>query len=362
MNLSNVPFPELIDSLKNKRKDYDGLVEEQTRALVINPILLALGWDTTQSADVTVEAKAGKDEVDYHLHFGDSKVWLVEAKRVDDDALADARTQLFNYAWGIGAGMGVITNGYEWDFYLPLAQTAEDRRLFEVVDLIGQSTEDVVTRLTKYLSKEKLISGEAIHEAELQLPNFVPYKELEPLVREEWNKLIDEQNEEIINVLFRRIQTDKNFHFITVNYLKDYFSKNKHLIKIEAGLTDTSEIKPLKNISTLDNRELVAIHINTSASTSVEKVNSDKEAIEKLLTYILQHGATDTKDKLKSLTEVPFPVFSLSQSDEFPDSVVSNNLYLKSPLNLNQTLRTLKNIAKVFGYLDNIKIEFFKKA
>lgn len=60
----------------------------------------------------------------------------------------------------------MLTNGQDWRFYLPLQRGSWDQRRFLNIDLAAQEAGTIEQRFIRYLSQEKVISGEAVSDAE----------------------------------------------------------------------------------------------------------------------------------------------------------------------------------------------------
>ena len=92
--------------------------EAQTRTVLIDPVLRALGWDTSNPAMVRSEYGANGGFVDYALlnPKTESPLIIVEAKKLGDVRLERHIPQIEGYSKGEGSSpkYGVITNGNMW--------------------------------------------------------------------------------------------------------------------------------------------------------------------------------------------------------------------------------------------------------
>lgn len=85
--------------------------EEMTKKDFILPLFEALGWNTTDSTEVTAEEKISKKRVDYGFRINDVPQFFLEAKPFKGDL--DKREyidQAINYAWHKGCTWAVLTN------------------------------------------------------------------------------------------------------------------------------------------------------------------------------------------------------------------------------------------------------------
>jgi hypothetical protein len=146
------------------RKEHIG--EAQTKASLISPVLAALGWDTTDLDEVSLEYrhKPQDNPVDYALFLHRSPRLFVEAKALDTN-LDDHkwRSQTVNYANAAGVEWCVLTDGNHYWIYNAHAPVAVEQKLFRTVTIAEAETDDRVLDTLLLLSKEKL-SGKIIDE------------------------------------------------------------------------------------------------------------------------------------------------------------------------------------------------------
>ena len=108
--------------------------EEATKMGLIIPVLQALGWDVFDPDEVMPETVASGGNVDICLAIGGQDQVFIEAKKASEK-LEGHQEQLLKYCFGRGAHLAVLTNGFEWWFYLPMKQVPWEKRRFLEVDL-----------------------------------------------------------------------------------------------------------------------------------------------------------------------------------------------------------------------------------
>ena len=102
--------------------------EMETRYVLIDPILKALGWDLANPGECSFEADPKweswvKPHVDYVLwRPSEMAAAVIEAKRAENDFSDNAATrkaveQLTRYVDGLMSGRAVLTNGKVWQIY-----------------------------------------------------------------------------------------------------------------------------------------------------------------------------------------------------------------------------------------------------
>ena len=129
-----------IEALQERiRNDGDtiGSNEIRTRTALVDPLLTALGWDTTDPAMVIPEYAAGGGTADYALlkvtpDDGSPVIAFIEAKRLHEP-LEPHRAQMLTYANMSGVKYAGLTNGDRWELYEVFKEAPlHERRLVDV--------------------------------------------------------------------------------------------------------------------------------------------------------------------------------------------------------------------------------------
>ncbi len=113
----------------------DRVSEQDTKAILIEPILAALGWRLDELDEVRREYRAtGQDNpVDYALlDFGRPRLY-VEAKALGAAHDRKCASQVLGYAAVVGVGWCLLTNGDEYRLYNSHAKVDVDEKLFRAV-------------------------------------------------------------------------------------------------------------------------------------------------------------------------------------------------------------------------------------
>ncbi len=137
--------------------------EANTKALLIEPVLGALGWDPTDPDTVTREVKVFDGTfLDYALRTNGAARIYVEAKAVGE-TLTDRKyvAQAINYANNEGVVWCVLTNGVEWHVYKANETAVMDRKiLFEVNLNDAAEAPGEVGNMLKLIGRESVLAGE----------------------------------------------------------------------------------------------------------------------------------------------------------------------------------------------------------
>ena len=155
---------ELIKEIQSNRRmvSFD---EAATKQAVILRLLARLGWSPFNIDEIHPEYSVGGKKVDYTLRYKNYNKVFVEVKKVGED-LEKHQEQLLNYSFQEGVKLAILTNGITWWFYLPLHEGSWEQRKFYTIVVYDQEAEEITQKFVDFLSKENVISGKSIENAE----------------------------------------------------------------------------------------------------------------------------------------------------------------------------------------------------
>ena len=135
--------------------------ETRTRMALVDPLLMALGWDVSDPDVVTPEFKVSGGWADYALLRTDERpAATVEAKKLGEP-LASHRMQMLNYANASGIDFAALTDGDHWELYDVFRRgTLEERRMLDVS--IGRDPVHEVALKLLLLWRTNLTSDELV--------------------------------------------------------------------------------------------------------------------------------------------------------------------------------------------------------
>jgi predicted transport protein len=141
--------------------------EANTKALLIEPMLQALGWDTADLSQVEREHRVyDNTSLDYALKIDGEARLFIEAKGVGKD-LGDRSfiAQAVNYANNEGVLWCVLTNGLSYRVYKTNEPVGMEKKLLFEVDL-EEASGDGVTEVAQSL---ELVGRQALIDGDLDL-------------------------------------------------------------------------------------------------------------------------------------------------------------------------------------------------
>ena len=134
--------------------------EQNTKTVLINPILLALGWDLNNIDEIYQEYRHRPNDnpVDYALLINRNPCLLIEAKSLEKE-VSDHKwiNQTLSYATIVGVEWCVLTNGDKYRLYNAHAVVPADQKLFRQIQISDPTQHDFTLDTLDLLSKNNLM-------------------------------------------------------------------------------------------------------------------------------------------------------------------------------------------------------------
>lgn len=164
---------DLEQRISGIRRRQEAIGEQNTKAVLIAPLLAALGWNLFNLSEVVREYKNKPQDnpVDYALFVLRSPSLFIEAKDLGTN-LDDRKwvSQILGYATVVGVEWAVLTDGDEYRIYNAHAPVDVSEKLFRVVRVSDLAQREYTARTLELLSKANM--GESRIDA-LWKANFV---------------------------------------------------------------------------------------------------------------------------------------------------------------------------------------------
>jgi len=179
--------------------------ESSVREAIVIPILSDLGWPVMDPGTVAREHTIKARRVDYALFSKEgSPDILIEVKAVGHSDGADI--QLFEYAFHYGVPFAVLTDGREWSFYLPQERGSYSERILYKLDLLERQSEEAANILQRYLSYDRVISGEAHEDARSDFRDATKKRQAAEAIPRAWDELVSGQDEILLQLISEQVQ------------------------------------------------------------------------------------------------------------------------------------------------------------
>lgn len=221
---------------------------------IVQRILSLLGWPIYDTSIVTPEYSVESKRVDYALcHPASKPVIFIEIKQVGHSI--GAERQLFEYAFYQGIPMAILTDGQEWQFFLPAEQGEfSDRRVYKL-DILERNIDDSIIVFRKYLDYSNVKSGDAIDAARRDYRNIRQQREAVTNLPEAWNRLVQEGDEVLIDLLVDKVESICGYK-PSQDQVVDFLSSNLQLSfmlntskKATSGINKKEETKNNEKVS-----------------------------------------------------------------------------------------------------------------
>jgi len=190
---------ELISKIQIEKR-LEGFDEAATKQAVVLRILNCLQWDSYTIDEVFPEYTVEGTRVDFSLRHGNFNKAFIEVKKIDTD-LEKHQKQLLEYSFKEGVKLAILTNGITWWFYLPLTEGSWEQRKFFTIEIYDQEANEIAQRFHDFLSKENVVSGKAIDNAEKMYKGRQKKEQIKATMPKAWKRIIEEENEGLIDII-----------------------------------------------------------------------------------------------------------------------------------------------------------------
>ena len=173
---------------------------------IVLRLLHALGWPAYNTDAVWPEYSLSGRRVDFALCSLPSKpIAFIEVKQIGQSD--GAERQLFEYAYHDGVPMAILTDGREWNFYLPGEQGAYDERRVYKLDIVDRNVKECAERLERYLLHSAVASGAAIQAARDDYRNVSKDRQMLAALPTEWRQIIMDEDEMLLEIVADRVES-----------------------------------------------------------------------------------------------------------------------------------------------------------
>ena len=322
--------------------------EAATKQGVVLRILSLLGWDTFNVEEVCPEYSVGEKKVDYALRHNNSNKVFIEVKKVGED-LEKHQEQLLNYSFQEGVKLAILTNGITWWFYLPLHEGSWEQRKFYTVEIYDQNPEEISQKFLDFLSKENVLSGKSIENAE----NVYRGRQKEFLIKETlpkaWNKIIEGPDETLLELIAET--TEK-----LCGHKPDHQTVESFIASDTQKIIFPTIPRP-PVITSIRRREVEAEETYTNKSISSftfkgrrYEVNSWKDMLVQICNIMLATHR-DRFDQVLNLKGRKRPYFTRNPNElRSPEKIPGTDIYVEVNQSSNSIVRFSIDILSLFGY------------
>lgn len=173
---------------------------------IVLRLLHALAWPTYDTQVVCPEYSLSGRRVDFALcHPPGKPIALIEVKQIGQSD--GAERQLFEYAFHDGVPMAILTDGREWNFFLPGEQGDYGERRVYKLDIVERDIEECARLLERYLLHSSVASGAAIQAARDDYRNVSKNRQMLAHLPVAWAQIIAEADEMLLEIVADRVES-----------------------------------------------------------------------------------------------------------------------------------------------------------
>lgn len=173
---------------------------------IVLRLLHALSWPAYDTEVVCPEYSLEGRRVDFALcHPPGRPIAFVEVKQIGQSQ--GAERQLFEYAFHVGVPLAILTDGQEWNFFLPGEQGDYGERRVYKLDIVERDLTECVSRLNRYLKYDDIVSGKAIASAREDYRNVSRERQMRSTLPEAWTKLVADEDDLLLEIIADRVES-----------------------------------------------------------------------------------------------------------------------------------------------------------
>ena len=173
---------------------------------IVLRLLHALGWPSYDTDVVWPEYSLSGRRVDFALCIRPGKpVAFIEVKQIGQSD--GAERQLFEYAFHDGVPMAILTDGREWNFFLPGEQGDYGERRVYKLDIVERDIKECAERLERYLLHSAVASGAAIQAARDDYRNVSKDRQMLAALPTAWSQIISDEDEMLVEIIADRVES-----------------------------------------------------------------------------------------------------------------------------------------------------------
>ena len=338
--------------------------EEATKQGLILPMLHHLGWNPFDVQEVFPEYTVQSGRVDYSLRINNLNKVFIEVKKVSED-LEKHQEQLLRYAFNHGVKLAILTNGIIWWFYLPLHEGSWEQRRFYTIDIQSQATKDIIEKLTAFLSKQEVIDGKAVTNAENIYNSRQKGEIIKQTLPKAWRKLLSENDDflsEVVAESVEKICGYKPDSETVIKFLKEVSGEASLISTPRSSPQRASKLAAMssqKNGIVDDSKQfIISPLVNNQKPVSFDfqgqtyDVNSWISLL-KTFVRVIADKHNNQLNQLTLLTGKRRPYFTTDSSLLRKASSVPNSpIFFETHFSANGVMRLIGQVLQTLGYTD----------
>lgn len=195
-----------IDAIRAGIREGRFANEQSVSQGIVLRLLAALGWPVYDTQIVWPEYSLSGRRVDFALcHPATKPIAIIEVKQIGQGD--GAERQLFEYAFHQGVPLAILTDGREWNFFLPGEQGDYGERRVYKLELVERELPECISRLQRYLLYSAVVAGTAIQNAREDYRNVSKDRQMRATLPQAWSKLLNDEDDMLIEIVADKVES-----------------------------------------------------------------------------------------------------------------------------------------------------------
>lgn len=179
---------------------------------IVQRLLQALGWPIYDEQVVFPQYRLEERRVNFALCHPPAKpIAFIEVKRIGQSDSDGAERQLFEDAFHTGVPLAILTDGREWNFFLPAEQGDYRARRIYKFDIVEREPHESASYLKRYLGYNEVREGRAIAAAREDYQNVSRTRQMLEKLPEAWTKLVSEEDDLLLELVADKVASLSGF-------------------------------------------------------------------------------------------------------------------------------------------------------
>lgn len=232
------------------------------------------------------------------MHTSKTNQVFLEAKKPSED-LDKHQDQILGYSFRHGVKLSVLSNGITWSFFLPLAEGKWENRRFYTVDILEQDSDEAVSRIIDFLSKENVANGESIKNAEKLLAGKKRSEIIANSIPDAWNRIISEPDSLLIDLIAERTNKICGYQ-PSKEDLDLFFNRNSNRLLLSPEDEEPTE-EEIENV-TINKKQNISTTVDMGKIDVPENLKvSEDELVKDIVRTLQSLGGRSRKSQVEEI-------------------------------------------------------------
>ena len=329
-----------IESLKSDKRLLT-LDESSTKQAVIIKMLSLLGWDIFNVDEVKPDLVVKSYTVDYALRKNKFNTVFIGVSKAGEELRKDQK-EILASAISEGVKLVLVTNGFQWWFYLSFREGVAEQRKVCAIDLHKQKPAEAAARLISLLEKGNVTGGEALKKAET-MQETRQSRAVNRYLTEAWQSLMKRPPDVLIKLINETFEKISGYP-VDGNLIKKYLS----LWARGEACEEIFELKEpvAKPPASYEGRKIRSFNFKSHS----HPVDSWDGFLTRLCGLLASEFSQDLEKLLWHSVDGKFFFRDNPEELRVPLNIDGTNIFVETALNPDDTVKVARSVLKLFGY------------